>query len=67
MCFKIIFAAVRRNKHICQRDRFRKPEVGMWEYLERKGNAGVPIDRATCIYIGDAAGAAESCKHCKPI
>ncbi|CAE8615748.1 unnamed protein product, partial [Polarella glacialis] len=39
-----------------QRDRFRKPDVGMWEYVEQKANAGLPVNRSESFYVGDAAG-----------
>jgi len=39
-----------------QNDRFRKPSVGMWEYLEQQGNGGIVVDRAQSFYVGDAAG-----------
>jgi len=39
-----------------QSDKFRKPQPGMWEYLEQKANAGVAVDRSASFYVGDAAG-----------
>lgn len=37
-------------------NKFRKPMTGMWEYLEKKANGGVPVDRDRSFYVGDAAG-----------
>jgi len=39
-----------------QRDHFRKPAVGMWEFLEKKANGSLSVDRASSFYVGDAAG-----------
>ncbi|MBN3274565.1 PNKP kinase, partial [Polyodon spathula] len=35
---------------------FRKPVLGMWEYLREKANEGVAVDVSQSFYIGDAAG-----------
>ncbi|CAG0915620.1 unnamed protein product [Notodromas monacha] len=35
---------------------YRKPNIGMWEYLEKQANDGIPIDRSKSFYCGDAAG-----------
>ncbi|CAH8541425.1 unnamed protein product [Schistosoma turkestanicum] len=37
-------------------DKNRKPLTGMWDYLNDKGNAGIPIDLSSSVYCGDAAG-----------
>lgn len=37
-------------------NKFRKPMTGMWEYLEKEANGGVPIDKIRSFYVGDAAG-----------
>eukprot|EP00439_Symbiodinium_sp_Y106_P078459 s1099_g17.t1 len=39
-----------------QRDKYRKPNTGMWEHLAKVN--GVAIDLAESFYIGDAAGGA---------
>eukprot|EP00928_Gymnodinium_smaydae_P016072 TRINITY_DN15994_c0_g1_i1.p1 TRINITY_DN15994_c0_g1~~TRINITY_DN15994_c0_g1_i1.p1 ORF type:complete len:525 (+),score=59.03 TRINITY_DN15994_c0_g1_i1:65-1639(+) len=39
-----------------QQDRFRKPAVGMWEYLEQRCNNGVEVKRSESFYVGDASG-----------
>jgi bifunctional polynucleotide phosphatase/kinase len=44
---------------------FRKPLPGMWDHLERQCNGGVPVDRATCVYVGDAAGREVNWSHGK--
>eukprot|EP00434_Breviolum_minutum_P017643 symbB.v1.2.015573.t1/scaffold1168.1/size134142/2 len=40
-----------------QRDDFRKPKLGMWQYLESKANNSIVIDKDASFYVGDAAGA----------
>lgn len=35
---------------------FRKPRMGIWEWLETHGNGDVSIDMSTSFYCGDAAG-----------
>lgn len=35
---------------------YRKPALGMWEFLQKEANGGVEIDLAESMYIGDAAG-----------
>lgn len=39
-----------------QKDKFRKPQVGMWDFLRKSANGGVAVDRAASFYVGDAAG-----------
>ena len=39
-----------------QRDHYRKPRVGMWEYLEQNANGDALIDRTKSFYVGDASG-----------
>lgn len=39
-----------------QTDSFRKPALGMWNFLENEGNSGVVVDRTQSFYVGDAAG-----------
>jgi len=46
-------------------DHFRKPAVGMWEYMEKNVLDGVNIDKANSIYVGDAAGRPKSWKKGK--
>ncbi|CAD5226130.1 unnamed protein product [Bursaphelenchus xylophilus] len=36
--------------------KFRKPSIGMWEFLENEGNGGVKVNRGDSVYVGDAAG-----------
>jgi len=38
------------------KDAFRKPGVGMWEFLCQHFNEGVTPDKATSFFVGDAAG-----------
>uniref|UniRef100_A0A8C4NE17 Polynucleotide kinase 3'-phosphatase n=2 Tax=Eptatretus burgeri TaxID=7764 RepID=A0A8C4NE17_EPTBU len=38
------------------RDAYRKPLLGMWEYLCDKANDGISVDTTKSIYVGDAAG-----------
>mmetsp|Transcript_38602 Transcript_38602/g.43843 ORF Transcript_38602/g.43843 Transcript_38602/m.43843 type:complete len:191 (+) Transcript_38602:1038-1610(+) len=38
------------------KDVYRKPALGMWEYMEDKMNGDETVDRKKCIYVGDAAG-----------
>lgn len=40
-----------------QRDHCRKPEIGMWEYLQSLSTVG-PFDMKQSFYVGDAAGRA---------
>ncbi|XP_066567814.1 bifunctional polynucleotide phosphatase/kinase isoform X1 [Amia ocellicauda] len=35
---------------------FRKPVLGMWDYLCEKANDGVTVDKNQSFYVGDAAG-----------
>ena len=35
---------------------YRKPRPGVWQWLERRGNSGVVVDRSQSFYCGDAAG-----------
>ncbi|XP_071505438.1 bifunctional polynucleotide phosphatase/kinase-like [Diadema antillarum] len=35
---------------------YRKPAMGMWNYLKSKGNDGITIDMKASMYVGDAAG-----------
>jgi len=37
-------------------DKYRKPAIGMWEFLRDKMNGGVKIDMAKSFFVGDAAG-----------
>ena len=39
-----------------QKDNFRKPGNGMWNYLQKEANEDVKIDKSKSIYCGDAAG-----------
>lgn len=36
--------------------KYRKPCVGMWEYMEKNENGNVAVNRSESIYVGDAAG-----------
>uniref|UniRef100_A0A0N5AK68 Bifunctional polynucleotide phosphatase/kinase n=1 Tax=Syphacia muris TaxID=451379 RepID=A0A0N5AK68_9BILA len=36
--------------------KYRKPCIGMWEYLEENMNSDISIDRSESLYVGDAAG-----------
>uniref|UniRef100_UPI00358E7124 bifunctional polynucleotide phosphatase/kinase isoform X4 n=1 Tax=Myxine glutinosa TaxID=7769 RepID=UPI00358E7124 len=38
------------------RDVYRKPVLGMWEYLCDKANDGISVDVTKSLYVGDAAG-----------
>lgn len=40
-----------------QRDDFRKPKMGMWQYLETKANGSISVNKELSFYVGDAAGA----------
>ncbi|XP_020297314.1 uncharacterized protein F21D5.5-like [Pseudomyrmex gracilis] len=44
---------------------YRKPRIGMWNYLQRKKNGRIPIDKLTSFYIGDAAGRPKNWDHGK--
>ncbi|XP_029442495.1 bifunctional polynucleotide phosphatase/kinase-like isoform X2 [Rhinatrema bivittatum] len=35
---------------------FRKPVLGMWDFLREKANDGIEVDVEECLYVGDAAG-----------
>ncbi|KAG5331513.1 PNKP kinase, partial [Acromyrmex charruanus] len=35
---------------------YRKPTIGMWEFLEKEKNGGITINKAKSFYVGDAAG-----------
>lgn len=37
-------------------DKYRKPETGMWDFLQKYANQGVPIDMTKSFFVGDAAG-----------
>eukprot|EP00246_Nothoceros_aenigmaticus_P014269 TRINITY_DN5338_c0_g1_i1.p1 TRINITY_DN5338_c0_g1~~TRINITY_DN5338_c0_g1_i1.p1 ORF type:complete len:234 (-),score=33.63 TRINITY_DN5338_c0_g1_i1:227-928(-) len=37
-------------------DPYRKPAPGMWHLMERHFNEGMPIDKESSFYVGDAAG-----------
>ena len=37
-------------------DRYRKPNIGMWEYMEAHCNGGVKVKRKRSLFVGDAAG-----------
>ncbi|XP_054732144.1 uncharacterized protein F21D5.5 [Anastrepha obliqua] len=39
---------------------YRKPLIGMWQYLIENGNDKIEIDLAKSFYVGDAAGRPES-------
>ncbi|KAM7413561.1 hypothetical protein PAMA_020776 [Pampus argenteus] len=39
---------------------FRKPVMGMWNYLCEKANDGVPVNKTQSLYVGDAAGRPEN-------
>ncbi|KAJ1971080.1 DNA kinase/phosphatase Pnk1, partial [Dimargaris xerosporica] len=43
-------------------DLYRKPRLGMWHFMERYLNDGLPIDLSQCYYVGDAAGRAHGWK-----
>ncbi|CAG8632801.1 9350_t:CDS:10 [Funneliformis mosseae] len=45
------------------RDKYRKPMIGIWNYIIEHGNDGVDIDIERCFYVGDAAGREENWKH----
>ncbi|KAI9313286.1 polynucleotide kinase 3 phosphatase-domain-containing protein [Dichotomocladium elegans] len=38
-----------------QKDRYRKPMPGMWEWLEKEANEGMPIAHEESFFVGDAA------------
>uniref|UniRef100_A0A915PZT0 Uncharacterized protein n=1 Tax=Setaria digitata TaxID=48799 RepID=A0A915PZT0_9BILA len=40
--------------------RYRKPYIGMWNYFENHGNGGIPVNRQSSFYVGDAAGRAQT-------
>ncbi|XP_072024842.1 bifunctional polynucleotide phosphatase/kinase-like isoform X2 [Amphiura filiformis] len=35
---------------------YRKPAIGMWDYLLSGGNDGISVDTVTSFFVGDAAG-----------
>lgn len=35
---------------------YRKPCIGMWNYMEKEENGGIAVNRPESIYVGDAAG-----------
>ncbi|XP_011352161.1 uncharacterized protein F21D5.5 isoform X2 [Ooceraea biroi] len=35
---------------------YRKPMIGMWQFLEKQKNGGIAIDKVNSFYVGDAAG-----------
>ena len=37
-------------------DFFRKPCIGMWEYMETELNGNIKVDRSKSLYVGDMAG-----------
>ena len=37
-------------------DYFRKPCIGMWDYMENELNGKVKVDRSKSLYVGDMAG-----------
>lgn len=37
-------------------DHYRKPNVGMWEYMETFCNNGIKVNRNRSLFVGDAAG-----------
>lgn len=39
-------------------DKYRKPVLGMWEYLSQEKNDNISIDLSSSFYVGDAAGRA---------
>lgn len=39
---------------------YRKPVMGMWNYLSEKANDGIPINKTQSFYVGDAAGRPEN-------
>ncbi|KAF7654164.1 hypothetical protein LDENG_00073250 [Lucifuga dentata] len=39
---------------------YRKPVIGMWNYLCEKANGGVTVDKSQSFYVGDAAGRPEN-------
>ncbi|XP_034023778.1 bifunctional polynucleotide phosphatase/kinase [Thalassophryne amazonica] len=39
---------------------YRKPVMGMWNYLCEKANEGVAVDKTQSVYVGDAAGRPEN-------
>ncbi|XP_029964020.1 bifunctional polynucleotide phosphatase/kinase [Salarias fasciatus] len=39
---------------------YRKPVMGMWNYLCEKANDGVTVDKTQSLYVGDAAGRPEN-------
>ena len=38
------------------KDRYRKPCLGGWEYFVECENGGVEVDKGSSVYVGDAAG-----------
>ncbi|ORX47153.1 PNK3P-domain-containing protein [Hesseltinella vesiculosa] len=45
-----------------EKDHYRKPMTGMWDYMLRESNGGVAVDIKQSFYVGDAAGRAAGWK-----
>ena len=38
------------------KDKYRKPQSGMWDYFVKNGNEGEKVDISKSVFVGDAAG-----------
>ncbi|KAI8145050.1 polynucleotide kinase 3 phosphatase-domain-containing protein [Fennellomyces sp. T-0311] len=46
-----------------EKDTYRKPMTGMWEWMANEGNDGVEISKEKSFFVGDAAGRQDNWKH----
>ncbi|CAB1100226.1 unnamed protein product [Ectocarpus sp. CCAP 1310/34] len=49
----------------CRDDYYRKPRPGCWEMVSTSYNGGLDVEKAACLYVGDAAGRPKQGTHKK--
>ncbi|CAM9319329.1 unnamed protein product [Ectocarpus sp. 12 AP-2014] len=49
----------------CRDDYYRKPRPGCWEMVSSSYNGGLDVEKAACLYVGDAAGRPKQGTHKK--